>query len=179
MISVEKLSCNVMPFYLTIPVKMTELEKEDKKREFGKWIASEREKTGLKANFVSAKAGIDAVHLSRIENGHSGAGRQTIVDIVEAANKHSNTGYKINVDEALRLGGFSTENLISDDDGLFRNLNKLAPTNQKIVKKQMNALIETLAELEQNFDYGEFDEKKEVSNDYATGVPYKDEFNSF
>lgn len=177
MITVEKLNCNVMPYYLTIDVNM---DSEDKRREFGKWFSGERIKTGLKSKFLADKADIDPVQLSRIENGHSSPKRQTIIDLVEAANKHSQTDYKIDVNDALLRGGFSADNVITDDDGLFRDLKKLAPRNQRIAKQQISSILKVLSESEQDFDYGDFDSEDKSDDDnsgtasqYVTGVPYK------
>lgn len=111
MIAVEKLNCNVNAVWLTMDVNMTD---EDKRRKAGKYLQQEREKTGVPQATVAEKVGIHVVQLSRIENGHSGARRNTIKEIVGVINKHSETGYQIDVDEMLLKFGYAPEQ--NEDD---------------------------------------------------------------
>lgn len=102
--SVEKLNCNVSPFYLTIGVKMS----DEKWRKFGQFLKSEREKAEVPQTIVAKKADIHVVQLSRIENGHSGARRETIQDIVKAINESCVNGHKVNLGEILNKAGFTS-----------------------------------------------------------------------
>lgn len=71
---------------------------------FGKWLKTEREKARLSQKEVAKQTPLHIVQLSRIENGHSGAKRQTVIDIVNSINILS-TGYQIDLGEALQRAG--------------------------------------------------------------------------
>lgn len=81
---------------------------KDRWEEFGEWLAGERAKAEVAQKLVAIKATISPIQLSRIENGNSGVKRQTVIDIVEAINDHSVSGYKVNLSEALNRAGFSS-----------------------------------------------------------------------
>ncbi len=119
MIFPEKLDCNVNTKCLTIDVKMT----DEKRREFGQLLKKERELSGLKQNFVAEKTGIDVVHLSRLENGHSGTKRDTLIEIIRTINKYSGTGYQIDEKELLNKAGYSSE--IGNEDVLFKEFQEI------------------------------------------------------
>ena len=81
---------------------------KDRWEEFGEWLSTERGKAEVTQKLVAIKAAISPVQLNRIENGNSGVKRQTVIDIVEAINDHSVSGYKVNLEEALNRAGFAT-----------------------------------------------------------------------
>lgn len=89
---------------ITSVVNMTETFWET----FGAWLKAEREKADVSQGKVSKKADIHVVQISRIENGRSGAKRETIIQIVNAINDLSEK-YKINIDDALKRAGFFSE----------------------------------------------------------------------
>lgn len=46
------------------------------------------------------------------------------------------------------------------NEGLYRDLQKLSPQNRKIAERQIAAIIQSLAEADHDFDYGDFKEEK-------------------
>jgi transcriptional regulator with XRE-family HTH domain len=73
---------------------------------FGPWLQAEREATGVSQADAAKAAGLHVVQLSRIENGRSGAKRETVIAVVNAVNKLSK-GHQIELDKALRQAGFA------------------------------------------------------------------------
>lgn len=53
------------------------------RRDFGRWLREQREAGGKSQKFVAAKSGITVTQLSRIENGHSGTRRDTVILLAE------------------------------------------------------------------------------------------------
>jgi transcriptional regulator with XRE-family HTH domain len=158
MLNFSELNCNVNRPYLTMDVKMATDERWEI---FGKWFQAEREKTGVSQKVAAAKAPVHVVQLSRIETGKSGVKRETLIELVEAINKISVTGYQININETLPKAGFaplvaSTE----EDSGFGRGLERLSPENQRAVRRTIEAMIKELAEIEEhNYDYIDDDEE--------------------
>lgn len=139
MIIAKKLNCNANPFCLTINVKMTD---EERVRKFGLWLADNREKAGLAQKFVAEKADVNPVQLSRIENGHSGARKQTVIDIVDSINKYSKTGHRVNKDEALNLAGFFTNSSgFIDTSGLDENDKDKVKSFVEFLKTQKGVFV--------------------------------------
>lgn len=99
--SSEILNCNVMSVSLTSLVKVS----EQLWAQFGAWFKQQREIAGLTQEQVRKKANIHVVQLSRIENGHSGAKRETVIGLVNAVNSLSKS-HKIDLKLALNQAGF-------------------------------------------------------------------------
>lgn len=128
---IKNTNCNVKLAYITINVNMT----EEMWRNFGIWLKSERRKTGLTQEKVAEKSEIHVVQISRIENGHSGAKRQTVIDVVEATNKYSETGYKIDVNEALSRAGFASDAPVLPEPIKVSDFDGFDPNDLKDIKE--------------------------------------------
>lgn len=112
---------------------------EQVKRRFGAWIKNKRESGSFSQDGAAKRAGIDRQQWYRIESGLSGTRRDTVIAMANALTAP--------VDEALRMAGFSAEG-VEPDDGLFSGLNELSPDKQKLAKKMIRSVIDSLAEQE-------------------------------
>ena len=84
----------------------------DEWQAFGSWLQKERELADVSQAVAAEKAEMHVVHLSKIENGHSGIRRQNLLRLVDTINSLS-SGHKINKNEALQRAGFaSTEDTV-------------------------------------------------------------------
>ncbi len=115
---------------------------------FGTWLQRERELAEVSQADAAKATPIHVIQLSRIENGHSGVKAGTLESLVEAINKQS-TGHKVDIEIAFRKAGFFREN--DDTEGLFSGLEKLSPEKQRLAKRQIRMIIESLAD-EEVFD---------------------------
>jgi transcriptional regulator with XRE-family HTH domain len=68
-------------------------------RDFGRWLRRQRELSGISQKFVAAKSKITVTQLSRIENGHSGTRRDTVILLARI----------IGIDETEALRQFAPE----------------------------------------------------------------------
>lgn len=75
---------------------------------FGPWLQAERNRAKVSQEEVARRVGINVVQLSRIENGHSGSKRETVMAIVEAVNDLSKSRYQIDLDEAMKRAGYAS-----------------------------------------------------------------------
>lgn len=143
-----KLSCNVGNIYPTINV-MSSVSTENHWKQFGQWIRKMRKAAGLTQVQVSSGAEITDVQLARIEKGESGTKRDTAISIIEAINHKSNTGHKVDLNEAReRFYGRWNENNqteIADDElvsnGIFSGYYNLTEEQRKLARKQIAAII--------------------------------------
>jgi transcriptional regulator with XRE-family HTH domain len=69
------------------------------RREFGLWLQKRRKSGGMSQKFVAGKAHLTITQLSRIENGHSGTRRDTIILLASI----------IGIDEIETLGKYAPE----------------------------------------------------------------------
>ncbi len=122
-------------------------------KSFGTWYQKEREQKGKTQEDVAKSAGIHAKTVSRLETGESGTKRATVVKLAKA----------INIDPKIALdkAGFKVPE--NDEHGGFaRQLDKLPPGKRKLALRQINSILESLADTEEefDFDYGDFGEEK-------------------
>jgi transcriptional regulator with XRE-family HTH domain len=73
---------------------------------FGPWLQKQRELAEVSQSDLGKKIDVSVVQLSRIENGHSGVKRSTLLEIVEGINLLS-TGHKVDAERALNMAGFA------------------------------------------------------------------------
>lgn len=107
------------------------------KKEFGQFLKERRDTLHLTQGGVAAKAGLDRQQYYRIENGLSGTKRDTVIALAEAL--------KLSAREALEKAGFAAE---AEPNGLYSGLEKLSPERQELAKRQIKAIIDSLAEEE-------------------------------
>lgn len=112
-------------------------------RDFGSWVREHREKARWSQAGAAQRAGIDRQQWYRIESGKSGTKRDTVLQIAKAIS--------VDPDEALKRAGFST--LDANDDGLFSGLNRLSPDMQRLARRQIRAIIESLSTEQHDTDY--------------------------
>lgn len=89
--------------YLTSNVKMTE---DQRWKEFGVWLQRMRKVAKISQETLAKRAGITEVHLSRIENGHSGVKRETVLRLIDGL-KVNGLASPIEFDRALKKAGFA------------------------------------------------------------------------
>ena len=116
---------------------------ENKWLAFGSWFKTERERAGVSQGVVAKNTPIHVIQLSRIENGHSGVKPDTLERLVAAVNKIS-TGHRIDLGTAMRRAGFFVPD--GKNEGLFSGLDSLTPEKQKLARRQIRAIIDTLVE---------------------------------
>lgn len=87
------------------------------------------------------------------------AKKQTLTDKPSKPKKENvillATALEADVDEALKIAGYAPINAVVFDEetvGLFKQKEKLSPAKQRLVNRQLKAIIEALAE-EEDFDY--------------------------
>jgi transcriptional regulator with XRE-family HTH domain len=117
--------------------------------EFIKWFKPLMESSGLKQRVIAARAGIHPVSLSRIMSGNHGVDPDTALALVEAVNGLVGRELASVREAKIILAGLSED----EDDGLFKGLEKLSPDNQRLARRQIKAIIDSLAEQEHEFDY--------------------------
>lgn len=105
---------------------------------FGRWLQAERERAGLSQQQVAAHAGIHVVQLSRIENGRSGAKRETVIAIAEAVNALGKIS--IDIDAALGRAGFAAQ---SDAMEILDGV-RISFDEKKFTKAQRDKLTDTI-----------------------------------
>lgn len=66
---------------------------------FGRWLKSQRQDRRITQQALADGIGMHQVHVSRIENGHSGTKRETVIEIARFL--------ELNVTDTLRRAGFS------------------------------------------------------------------------
>ncbi len=129
-----------------------------------------------KSSFKSFAALADSIGLSRSTiSALAGAKKQPLTD--KPSQPKSETVIKLaealgeDPNQALLLAGHAPRTNTSG--GQFRNYSKLSSKMKKVADKQIEAIIESLAAIDEpDTDYGDFD--KETSPDaFITGVPYK------
>lgn len=132
----------ITPTLLTFDVMSNVKSSEDIRREFGRYMQTTREEKGLSQKFVAGKIGKTVTQLSRIENGHSGTERDTVIDWARAVG--------VNENDALRK--FKPENNLDDDslvaDGLFDGYYELPEERRRIARKAIAGIIRGLQEEE-------------------------------
>ena len=111
------------------------------KRRFGAWIKQKREEGRLSQGGAAGRAGIDRQQWYRIESGLSGTKRDTVIAMANALT--------VSVSEALQMAGFAAETE-DNEEGLFSGLNELSPEKQKLAKKMIRSVIDSLAEKEEH-----------------------------
>lgn len=107
---------------------------EQVKRRFGAWIKEKREATRLSQDGAAKRAGIDRQQWYRIESGLSGTRRDTVIAMANALT--------VSVPEALHIAGFASDESEADD-GLFSGLKKLSPRDQKLARRQIQAILDS------------------------------------
>ena len=112
---------------------------ESLKRSFGRWLKEKREETHFSQGGAAQRAGIDRQQWYRIENGLSGTKRDTVIAIARALS--------LPADEALARSGFASTQA-ETEEGLFSGIDKLTPERQKLAKKQIRAIIDSLVDSE-------------------------------
>lgn len=119
---------------------------------FGQWLRNKRKDASLTQGQLARKSGISTSYVSTLERGQ----RHTVTnadplpkpDIVEAIAK----ALTVPVDEARLAAGYAASE-DNDPHGLASGLNRLSPERQAIAKKQIAAILDALAEEEQDTDY--------------------------
>lgn len=149
-------SSNVETSFVTLVASMQPIETKQVRREFGNWIRERREALKLSQGGVADKVGVDRQTIYRLEAGQTGTKRETVIAIATALN--------LSVDEALIKSGLVTTAYDPSNAGDLKGLDRLSPENQIAVKRAMQALIDSLAEKDEDFDYvdDDFDESKEL-----------------
>ena len=99
----QNVYCKATELFVTIGSTMSKSEKssEEVRIELGNWLQIQRKSAGLTQENISSEVPMDRVHLARIEKGHIGTKRDTVISIVEAINRKSSTGHQIDSSEAL------------------------------------------------------------------------------
>lgn len=118
------------------------------KKAFGKWLQTEREKTGVTQDQVAEETDLNVKSISRIERGESGTKKSTLINIVEAINKLSH-GYQIKLSVALQKYGYTPHEMSDDElvsDGLFDGYYELSDKKRALARRQIAAIIRSLKE---------------------------------
>ena len=88
------------------------------RRDFGRWLRQQRELRGIRQKYVAEQSNITVTQLSRIENGHSGTCRDTVIHLAQI----------IGIDESEALRHFAPESFLQIPEELenipFSEFNK-------------------------------------------------------
>ncbi len=111
---------------------------------FGAWLREHRINQGLFQSDVAKRAGVSVSYVSTLERTqpHSISGkdvsptREKIMALAKAVGG--------SVDEALKLTGYASTD--TDAFGLASELSKLPPDRQELAKRQIKAIIDSLAD---------------------------------
>ncbi len=130
----KQVHCNVETSFVTNSYTMQKRPSDSLWPEFGRWLKKHREDLHFSQSGAAQRAGIDRQQWYRIENGLSGTKRDTVIAIAKALS--------LPVGEALKRAGFGSTT--DTEAGLFSGLEKLTPEKQKLAKRQIKAIIESI-----------------------------------
>lgn len=126
----------------------------DVRKEFGKYMQTERDSRGITQKFLAKKIGITETQLSRIETGKSGTNRDTVIKWAEC----------LSIDENEVLRKFKPEYNILPDEIASLNLegldqNDIVEIAEFIEFKKMRKRKTELGDVNDEFEISEYEEE--------------------
>ncbi len=125
--------------------------KENRAKAFGEWLRQKRKERHLTMEELGRKVGLSKQYLSVLERAepHALTGKPVTpgidnVDRIAAA-------LEVDSGEARRMAGYASDD---EDEGLYSGLNKLSPEQQRLAKRHIKALIDSMVEVaDPDFNY--------------------------
>lgn len=125
---------------------------------FGEWLRKQRNKRAMSAAELGRLSGVSKSYISALERSQvqllTGRPSQPALHIVEAIAK----ALEVDIDEARMIAGYGpVSEQETPPEGLFKGYERLSPEMKKVARRQIESIIESLAEVD-DFDYDYIDD---------------------
>lgn len=137
---------------------------------FGAWLRGKREDIRFSVTELAEMAGMSKQYLSRLERAEeqllTNKPTQPALDKVENLAK----ALGVNVNDAREMAGYERTD---ESNGLYKGMDKLSPDQQRLAKRQIKAIIDSLAEQDHDFDYIDDEEEPSGGGTKGRGIPQR------
>lgn len=123
---------------------------------FGEWLRGKIAENNLSNAELGRRVGLSPTYIGNLVRDYSPNSKTGSIRASEGVVASIAKALGVNIDEARLAAGYSPLNtLVFDEEtiGLFKQKEKLSPAKQRLVNRQLKAIIEALAEEEEDFDY--------------------------